>query len=165
MLWQELSRAPREWLAEFPTRYGYRLDFYCPQARLAIEVDGASHWGPAKAERDAWRDLVHERMGITTKRFSAREVETEVAWVAGEIEALVTTRLDDRAAAARDTALTVVGGAGAPDGVLDLDDDERLLRFPPDQPGWSEGLPACVTVLPVLPERGLVRSLLARPRW
>ncbi|MFZ5477316.1 MAG: endonuclease domain-containing protein [Myxococcota bacterium] len=32
----------------------YVLDFYCPEARLCVEVDGSQHGGPDDAERDAW---------------------------------------------------------------------------------------------------------------
>jgi very-short-patch-repair endonuclease len=84
MLWEQLRGSSSEWFAEVPTKYGYTLDFYCPAVRLAVEVDGASHWGKAAADHDAKRDAAHERMGIRTKRFSAREVETEVLWVVAE---------------------------------------------------------------------------------
>ena len=97
MLWEALQSSPHEWVAEHPTRYGYRLDFYCAAARLAVEVDGSSHWGQYKAERDAWRDTVHERMGIRTKRFSAREVEDELDWVTRGVDELVQVRLQELA--------------------------------------------------------------------
>jgi very-short-patch-repair endonuclease len=32
------------------------LDFYCPSARLAVEVDGRTHWSDEERERDAARD-------------------------------------------------------------------------------------------------------------
>jgi very-short-patch-repair endonuclease len=32
------------------------LDFYCPSLRLALEVDGATHWDEAAQRRDAARD-------------------------------------------------------------------------------------------------------------
>lgn len=148
MLWEQLQHSGREWLNEFPTQYGYMLDFYCPAVRLAIEVDGPSHWGQAKAERDAWRDLVHERMGIKTKRFSAREVETEVQWVIAEIEAVAQSRAALLAAESVGEGCT----ATQPDEELltDLDDDERVHVFPPDVAGWGTQLPACRTILPTL---------------
>ncbi|HLZ78510.1 MAG TPA: DUF559 domain-containing protein [Sphingomonas sp.] len=55
----------------------YVLDFYCPQARLAIEVDGMAHeWGdgPAhEAVRDAWL----AGQGIATLRIPASDVLKE----------------------------------------------------------------------------------------
>lgn len=35
---------------------GYIVDFYCPQLRLALEVDGPIHDDPRVAARDAIRD-------------------------------------------------------------------------------------------------------------
>jgi very-short-patch-repair endonuclease len=35
---------------------GYVLDFYCDEARLAVEVDGAAHDNIARAARDEVRD-------------------------------------------------------------------------------------------------------------
>ena len=46
------------------------LDFYCPAARLAVELDGAQHHTPdglaGDAERDDW---LQRRHGITMLRF------------------------------------------------------------------------------------------------
>lgn len=159
MLWEELRRSSSEWFAEVPTKYGYTLDFYCPAVRLAIEVDGASHWGKAGAEHDAKRDAAHERMAITTKRFSAREVESEVRWVVAEIEALVEQRAAELAAAA--------AGEDAPSeaGVEATVEVARLDAAPvPHQPTWSAYLPACRTVLPSFPERSGLYGRLIRQR-
>jgi very-short-patch-repair endonuclease len=55
----------------------YVLDFYCPQARLAIEVDGIAHdMGDAPA-RDAVRDAWLAGQGIATLRLAARDVLEE----------------------------------------------------------------------------------------
>lgn len=52
---------------------GWIVDFYCPAAKLAIEVDGGYH-DHRKAE-DAFRDRVlAEKCGITTLRFTNEEV-------------------------------------------------------------------------------------------
>ena len=153
MLWEQLSGHAPGWVAEHPTVHGYSLDFYCAAARLAVEVDGASHRGQRKAQSDAWRDTVHDRLGIRTKRFSAREVEQDLAWVVGEIDALVVARLAELTAAPE-----------APDrgALAALDDDERLQLYPPDPPGWSASLPACRTVLPAPNDRRSWLSVLRR---
>jgi very-short-patch-repair endonuclease len=88
MLWQRLEHEPPGWYREYSTGL-YRLDFYCPIARLAIEVDGGSHYGRKAAERDAFRDDWHRARGTTTKRFSVREVETDLDWVMSEIRLLL----------------------------------------------------------------------------
>lgn len=46
------------------------LDFYCPAARLAVELDGAQHYTPDGLTRDAERDdWLQRRLGITMLRF------------------------------------------------------------------------------------------------
>lgn len=45
------------------------LDFYCPAARLAIELDGAQHHSPEGQAHDAERDdWLRQRHGITVLR-------------------------------------------------------------------------------------------------
>ena len=71
------------------------LDFYCPQLRLAIEVDGVSHQSAEAAERDSKRQITIERYGIRFLRFTddqvlanvdevLRVIEFEVRRIAGE---------------------------------------------------------------------------------
>lgn len=46
------------------------LDFYCPAAHLAIEIDGSIYDDPNVAEHDAVRQQTIEAFGITVPRFS-----------------------------------------------------------------------------------------------
>ena len=52
----------------------YVLDFYCPAARLAIELDGGQHNTEAERARDAERSAWLERQGIRVVRFWNHEV-------------------------------------------------------------------------------------------
>jgi very-short-patch-repair endonuclease len=52
----------------------YILDFYCPSARLAVEVDGAAHDSPAQAQRDLRRQSWLNERGIRVLRFLAADV-------------------------------------------------------------------------------------------
>lgn len=52
----------------------YILDFYCPQARLCIEVDGADHTRDDRIARDAVRDAWLAEKGIHTYRIFAGDV-------------------------------------------------------------------------------------------
>jgi len=52
----------------------YTLDFYCPEARLAVEVDGGQHYHPAGQREDATRDALLAARGIDVIRFSDLEV-------------------------------------------------------------------------------------------
>ncbi len=90
ILWALLEHEPPGWHREYSTGL-YRLDFYCPDLRLAVEVDGGSHFGRQVRERDALRDEWHSLRGIRTKRFSVREVERDPDWVLGEIRRLTET--------------------------------------------------------------------------
>lgn len=50
----------------------YVLDFYCPQARLAVELDGTGHLD--RAEQDAARTAWLATQGVTVLRFWNHEV-------------------------------------------------------------------------------------------
>src|ERR1700742_1676663 len=53
----------------------YILDFYCAEARLAVEIDGESHWSPEQAAHDARRDAYFRKMGIETLRLSTEALK------------------------------------------------------------------------------------------
>jgi len=50
------------------------FDFYCPAAKLAIEVDGATHWTDEKQAKDFARDMWLKGRGIAVLRVGAGEV-------------------------------------------------------------------------------------------
>ncbi|MDO8618306.1 MAG: endonuclease domain-containing protein [Candidatus Uhrbacteria bacterium] len=52
----------------------YIVDFYAPNIRLAIELDGGSHFEIGTAERDADRQKNIEVLGIKVIRFTDNEV-------------------------------------------------------------------------------------------
>jgi very-short-patch-repair endonuclease len=54
------------------------LDFYCPAARLAIEIDGVSHDMGDQAVRDGRRDEWLKSHGITVMRIPASELPREM---------------------------------------------------------------------------------------
>ena len=55
---------------------GYIVDFYCASAKLAIEIDGASHLGTT--DYDTIRDRSLLEMGITTLRISNNAVDRDL---------------------------------------------------------------------------------------
>jgi very-short-patch-repair endonuclease len=76
ILWRELRRRT---LAGFRFRRQhpvgpYVLDFYCPEARLALEVDGAAHDNPTRAAQDEHRTAWLAERGIRVLRLPARNV-------------------------------------------------------------------------------------------
>ena len=52
----------------------YVLDFYCPKAKLGIELDGAAHDGPERQAYDAERTRHLEGVGVRVVRFENRVV-------------------------------------------------------------------------------------------
>jgi very-short-patch-repair endonuclease len=50
------------------------VDFYCPDAKLVIEIDGGQHYSEPGMAKDAVRDCHLADLGITVQRFSAREL-------------------------------------------------------------------------------------------
>jgi very-short-patch-repair endonuclease len=52
----------------------YIADFYCPECRVIIELDGAGHYGVLRQERDDERTRFLEDLGIRVIRFENRQV-------------------------------------------------------------------------------------------
>jgi very-short-patch-repair endonuclease len=50
------------------------LDFYCPEARLNVELDGFMHGHPTRRQADAQRDGFLSKRGIRVLRFSNRDL-------------------------------------------------------------------------------------------
>lgn len=70
---------------KFRRQYGvgyYILDFYCPKLRLAIEIDGDSHFRSKAIPYDQVRQRFLERKNIKVLRFTNTEV-------AGNIEEVI----------------------------------------------------------------------------
>ena len=55
----------------------YVLDFYCPEARVSIEVDGRQHGFPEEQRRDQKKEAYLLGEGIMTRRFWNRQVTRE----------------------------------------------------------------------------------------
>ena len=52
----------------------YVLDFYCPKAKLNIEIDGGQHYTDEGQRQDADRDRYLQEKGIKVLRFSNTDV-------------------------------------------------------------------------------------------
>lgn len=73
---------------------GFILDFYCPEARLAIELDGAGHRDAETHEADTYRNQVLRDQGIHVLRFWNSEVKGNLEKVILLIEATIKTQLE-----------------------------------------------------------------------
>lgn len=148
VLWEALHGLEMGWQREYSTGL-YRLDFFLPETKLAVEVDGGSHFGHAAWARDIERDEWHRLRGIRTLRVSDRDVLDDLAGVlvmiARECEVRELTRaLGDQASILADEVVLLAEAAKAV--------EAELLRL----------AAACETVLPSFPRRGLWNTLLGR---
>ena len=78
-LWQALRLRPGG--LKFRRQHPFdrcTADFYCPAARLVVEVDGDSHGMGDNPERDVRRDAWLRSQGVEVIRFDARDVMTDV---------------------------------------------------------------------------------------
>jgi len=52
----------------------YIADFYCPKAKLIIELDGSQHYEEKGIKKDKIRDEYFESLGLKVLRFSNLDV-------------------------------------------------------------------------------------------
>lgn len=64
----------------------YILDFYCPTAQIAIELDGEGHFTVIGQEKDQIRDAYLITKGITVLRFENKMVFEQIDEVLEEIK-------------------------------------------------------------------------------
>jgi len=57
------------------------VDFYCPALKLAIEIDGDSHFQPGEQAKDRRRERHIESFGIQFLRFRNNEVRENLVGV------------------------------------------------------------------------------------
>ena len=75
LLWRELRERPGGFKFRRQHPLGrYIVDFYCPAAKLVIEVDGEAHSMGVNPMRDAHRDAWLSDDGLAVLRVSARDV-------------------------------------------------------------------------------------------
>lgn len=63
----------------------YIVDFYCPSARLVVEIDGDSHQTPEGKEKDKKRDAYLVTNHFTVLRFTNHEVRENIQSVVEKI--------------------------------------------------------------------------------
>ena len=61
------------------------VDFYCPKAKLVIELDGSQHYTEKLQAKDETRDRYMMTQGLKTLRFSDKEVFENLTGVLEEI--------------------------------------------------------------------------------
>ena len=92
-LWKFLQRGQLEG-KKFRRQHSvgnYILDFYCPEQKLAIELDGDGHFTSAGFEKDQIRDKYLKSLNIKVLRFENDEVFHALETVLEVIKAALTT--------------------------------------------------------------------------
>ena len=64
----------------------YIVDFFCPRAKLVIEVDGSQHLSDEMTEYDRIRNEYLSSLGLRVLRFTNTEVLKNIAGVVESIE-------------------------------------------------------------------------------
>jgi very-short-patch-repair endonuclease len=68
------------------------VDFYCPKAKLVIELDGSQHFEEAHRAADAERDGALTGLGLRVLRFDNRQILTDIEGVMAVIDEVVCER-------------------------------------------------------------------------
>jgi len=89
LLWRELRKRPGglKFRRQHPAG-PFVLDFYCHEARLIIEVDGAAHDMGDRPQRDERRDAYFAQAGLRVIRLSAIDILRDVGAAVARIMAV-----------------------------------------------------------------------------
>ena len=93
-MWQKV-RGKRFLGCKFFRQYGigeYIADFYCPQHKLVIEIDGSQHFSDDGKEYDKSRERYMNSLSISTIRFSNLDVLRNIDGVLSQIEQEISKR-------------------------------------------------------------------------
>lgn len=74
----------------------YVIDFFCPALKLAIEIDGDSHFVDGAIENDQRRQKFIESFGICFLRLTNDEVNREFEAVLEKLYQIVQTLADQK---------------------------------------------------------------------
>ena len=83
LLWSKIRRKQLKNLHFYRQQIigNYIVDFYCPKAKLVIELDGGTHYSEIGKERDEYRDDYLRHLDLKVLRFSNAEVFDDLSTV------------------------------------------------------------------------------------
>lgn len=68
----------------------YIVDFFCPKAKLVIEVDGSQHYNNGEGvEKDKGRDYYLQSLGLNVLRFTDIDVLKNIGGVVNKISEII----------------------------------------------------------------------------
>lgn len=90
-----------DYLRSYPVQFvrqrivgSYIVDFFCKQAKLAVELDGSQHYEEQGVEYDARRTAYLLEQGIEVLRFSNLDVHDNFEGVCWSIDLAVKRRME-----------------------------------------------------------------------
>jgi very-short-patch-repair endonuclease len=95
MLWLRIRRKQIQGVQFYRQKplLAYIVDFYCPAAKLVVEIDGGQHAEPVHQAKDQTRDVVLAGLGLRVVRFDNRQVLLETDAVLAVLNEIVRARL------------------------------------------------------------------------
>ena len=94
MLWQRIRRKQIHGVQFYRQKplLAYIVDFYCPAAKLVVEIDGSQHAESPHLAKDQTRDVALAGLGLHVVRFDNRQVLLETDAVLSVIDEMVRAR-------------------------------------------------------------------------
>ena len=95
VLWQRIRRKQIQNVQFYRQKplLAFIVDFYCPAAKLVIELDGSQHSEAEHQAKDQDRDAALASLGLRVLRFDNRQVLLETDAVLNVIDGMVKERL------------------------------------------------------------------------
>lgn len=95
VLWQRVRRKQIGGVQFYRQKplLSYVVDFYCPAAKLVVELDGSQHFEQEHQSKDRLRDEALVRLGLQVLRFDNRQIMLETEAVLAVIDSVVRARL------------------------------------------------------------------------
>ena len=95
VLWQHIRRKQIQGVQFYRQKplLAFIVDFYCPAAKLVIELDGSQHFEAEHQAKDQARDAALAGLGLHVLRFDNRQVLLETDAVLEVINTMVKERL------------------------------------------------------------------------
>lgn len=95
MLWQRIRRKQIQNVQFYRQKplLAFIVDFYCPAAKLVVELDGSQHFETGHQAKDRARDAALAGLGLRVLRFDDRQVLLETDAVLAAIDEAVRGRM------------------------------------------------------------------------
>ena len=92
-LWYDFLRDYRPQFYRQKPMLTYILDFYCPTARIVVELDGSQHFEEKAQAYDERRTKELINIGIEILRYTNREIEESFESVCTSIDVAIKERM------------------------------------------------------------------------